>query len=321
MNSWKGTIFMAKRNKAQRKGKIRIGIVDTTFSRVNMGEIAIDEIAKSYGEEYKLVRTTVPGIKDLPVECKILLERNKCDIVMALGMVGGAPIDAQCGHEASLGIQQAKLMANKHIIEVFVHENEAWNEKEFFEICDNRIRKHVHNAVALAADPDSLVANAGKGVRQGKEDEGEVQLAGKDNAAIKDISLGIVVCEFNRELTEAMETAAIERIKTQKARLRMVIRVPGAYDVPLAAKKILMDKRVDAVAAIGAIVKGETKHDELIAKSCADALTWLSLEANKPITLGIIGPGASEESASARKEEYAMRAVDAAIALAKRLRR
>jgi len=302
-------------NKSKLEKRIVIGIVDTTFSRVNMGEIVIDELERNYKNEIAIIRTTVPGIKDLAVECKRLLDSG-CEIVIALGMVGGAPIDTQCGHEASLGIQQAKLMTNKHIIEVFVHENEAWNEQEFLEICENRVRKHCHNAVNMILHPELLVANAGKGVRQGKENEGEVNAT-----AAKQITLGIVVSEFNQEITKSMEMAAIGQIKTRNAKLGTIIRVPGAYDIPLAAKKILMDKEIDGVVTLGAIITGETKHDETIAQSSANALIALSLEFNKPITLGVIGPGATEEQANARKEEYAKRAVDAVIELTKRLRR
>src|SRR5271157_2602936 len=112
---------------------MKVGIVDTMFSRLNMGAIAIDELKAAY-PDVAVERRTVPGIKDLAVECKRLLDSG-CDSCLALGMVGGAPIDTQCGHEASLGIQQAKLLSGKHIIEVFVHENEAWSENEFLEIC------------------------------------------------------------------------------------------------------------------------------------------------------------------------------------------
>jgi len=296
---------------------IKLGIVDTTFSRVNMGKIALEELKNNY-PEIEVIRTTVPGIKDLAVECKILIEEQKCNIVMALGMVGGAPVDRQCAHEASLGIQHAKLMTNKHIIEVFVHENEAWNDQEFFEICDNRIRKHVHNAVALVTSQEKLVENAGRGIRQGKENEGGIDDA-KDKE--KHITLGIVVSEFNFEITEEMKKTALEYAKKQNVIVEQVISVPGAYDVPLAAKKILLDKKIDAVIALGAIITGKTKHDELIAKTCADALTRLSLEFNKPIALGIIGPGASEENAETRKNEYAERAVETAIKLVKKMRR
>ena len=64
-----------------------IGIADTTFARTDMGGAAIDEL-KTYGTGYKIMRYTVPGIKDLPVAAKKLLDEEGCDIVMALGMPG-----------------------------------------------------------------------------------------------------------------------------------------------------------------------------------------------------------------------------------------
>ena len=66
---------------------MRVGVADTTFSRVNMGAIAIEELKKH--ASVAIERVTVPGIKDLPVSCKKLIEERKCDIVIALGMPGG----------------------------------------------------------------------------------------------------------------------------------------------------------------------------------------------------------------------------------------
>jgi len=302
---------------------MKIGIVDTTFSRVDMGAIALDELKKNHAD-VETVRSTVPGIKDLAVECKKLLDgepetgdrmRNAgCDICLALGMVGGAPIDTQCGHEASLGIQQAKLMTGKHIIEVFVHENEAWSEKEFAEICDNRIRKHVKNAVLLVKEPSTLVKNAGKGIRQGKEDEGQIA-TGKE----RPITVGIVVSLFNKDITEEMGAKAIQVIEAAGGRTKLLT-VPGAFDIPLVVKKMLMDKGIDAVVALGAVVKGETAHDEVVVKNAARKLSDLSLEFRKPVTLGIIGHDADWEEAEERADEYAERAAKAAITLVKMLR-
>lgn len=288
---------------------MKIAVVDTTFSRVDMGAIAIDELKKQGDAE--IVRSTVPGIKDLAVGCKKLLDSG-CDIAMALGMVGGAPIDMQCAHEASLGIQQAKLMAGKHIIEVFVHEDEAWSEKEFVEICDNRVRKHVRNAVLLVKDPQALVRNAGKGIRQGREDEGPVGKA-------RPMTIGIVVSLFNSDLTEDMGAKAVEVVEGAGGQTKLLT-VPGAFDIPLVAKKLLMDKSVDAVVALGAVVKGETAHDEVVVKGAARKLSDLSLEFRKPVTLGIIGHGADWDAAEERAEEYAERAAKAAIRLVKTLR-
>jgi len=160
---------------------MKLGIVDTTFSRVNMGKIALDEISHNKNEFGKITvfRRTVPGIKDLAVECQILFEKEKCDIVMALGMVGAETVDGVCAHEASTAIQNVMLKHSKHIIEVFVHMGEAKSsgkidEKDLFSITDNRVRKHVHNAIWIVKNPSALIERAGTGRRQGREDEGEI---------------------------------------------------------------------------------------------------------------------------------------------------
>ena len=79
---------------------MRIGICDTTFARVDMGAAAIDEL-KNNATDLKIIRKTVPGIKDLPVTAKILIEEEDCEIVMALGMPGPMKKDKVCAHEAS----------------------------------------------------------------------------------------------------------------------------------------------------------------------------------------------------------------------------
>ena len=148
-----------------------IGIADTTFARYDMGSSATDEL-KGLGTGFKIIRMTVPGIKDLPVAAKKLLEEEGCDIVMALGMPGRADKDKVCAHEASQGIIQAQLMTNKHIIEVFVHEDEAEDEKTLAWLMDRRAREHARNVFDLLFRPQDLAKNAGMGLRQGFEDVG-----------------------------------------------------------------------------------------------------------------------------------------------------
>ncbi|RLF29597.1 MAG: riboflavin synthase [Thermoplasmata archaeon] len=151
-----------------------IGIADTTFARFDMAKSVIDEI-KSNVTNYKIVRYTVPGIKDLPVACKKLFEEKNCDIVLALGMPGPMPIDKQCAHEASLGIIQTQLLCNKHILEIFVHEDEAKDEKELARLADRRAREHALNAIDLLFHPENLTKNAGKGLREGFKDVGPLK--------------------------------------------------------------------------------------------------------------------------------------------------
>ncbi|MEM4367896.1 MAG: riboflavin synthase [Candidatus Anstonellales archaeon] len=145
-----------------------IAIVDTTFSRIDMGKIAITKLKQIYSG--KFVRKTVPGIKDLPLACKKLLMNKEIDICIALGMPGKKKIDRLCAHEASLGLIIAQLMTNKPIIEVFIHESEANNDEELKQICKDRIEKHVENALNILFNEDVLIKNAGKGKRQGSKD-------------------------------------------------------------------------------------------------------------------------------------------------------
>jgi riboflavin synthase len=151
----------------------KIGIADTTFARVDMAKFAIDEF-KSNVTGYKIIRYTVPGIKDLPVACKILFDEKECDIIMALGMPGSKPIDKQCAHEASIGLINTQLLCNKHIIEVFIHEDEAENDKELLWLVESRAREHALNVIDLLFKPQSLIKNAGKGLREGFEDAGSL---------------------------------------------------------------------------------------------------------------------------------------------------
>jgi len=150
---------------------MKIGIVDTTFSRVNMGDIAIDELKNYAGIRY--IRRTVPGIKDLPVEAKRLLEEG-CDIVITLGWVGKTEKDALSYLAMSIGKIMAELMTNKHIIDVTVHEDEAEDEKTLLRVAENRVREHVRNAVDLTRNPERLIKQAGTGQRQGFEDVGPI---------------------------------------------------------------------------------------------------------------------------------------------------
>lgn len=159
--------------------KWKIGVADTTFAQIDMFKSVEKAVADAQKEnpelEIEIVRYTVPGIKDLPVACKSLLSNNKCDIAIALGMPGSMPIDKQCSHEATLGIQQAMLMTNKHILEVFAHADEEADAKAFVALVHDRAYKHAKNAVALLKGRTALTAFAGKGLRQGKAHAGSLE--------------------------------------------------------------------------------------------------------------------------------------------------
>jgi len=91
---------------------------------------------------------------------------------MALGMPGGKDKDKMCAHEASQGLITCQLMTNTHIIEVFVHEDEAKDDRELAWLAEQRTREHAVNAIRLVLRPDELVKDAGTGQRQGFGDAG-----------------------------------------------------------------------------------------------------------------------------------------------------
>lgn len=172
----------------------KVGIVDTTFARFDMGGAAADELM-AHATDLKLIRITVPGVKDLPVACKRLIEREGCDIVMALGMPGPEPIDKMCAHEASTGLIQAQLMTNTHIIEVFVHADEAESQEELARLTEKRTREHAYNVYLMLKHPERLTQMAGTGQRQGWKDEGPLgkgqlkRAMGKGGAGEKAIAI------------------------------------------------------------------------------------------------------------------------------------
>lgn len=149
------------------------GIVDTTFARYDMGHSAIDEL-QSIGSGFSTVRYTVPGIKDIPVAALKLFREENCDIVIACGMPGSKPLDKISAQVASEGLMQVQLMTGKHILEVFVHEEEGKTPSELAWLMDRRTREHAANAYNLIFHRKKLTESAGKGLRQGFEDAGPV---------------------------------------------------------------------------------------------------------------------------------------------------
>ena len=135
------------------------------------------------------------------------------------------------------------------------------------------------------------------------------------------VRLGIVVSEFNYDITYLMLQKALSHADFLGAEVKVVVKVPGSFDMPLAVKKLLSRNDIDGVVTLGAVIQGETKHDEVVAHQVARRIMDLSLEYDKPVTLGIIGPGASRMQALERVEEYARRAVEAAVKLVNRIRK
>ncbi|MDI6643119.1 MAG: 6,7-dimethyl-8-ribityllumazine synthase [Candidatus Hodarchaeaceae archaeon] len=133
------------------------------------------------------------------------------------------------------------------------------------------------------------------------------------------MKLGICASEFNFDIVSPMLEFARRHAEFLGAQIVAEVMVPGVYDLPLAAKKLAERGDIDAVVTLGAVIEGETGHDEIIMQHATRKLIDLGIQYGKPITLGISGPGMSRVQALERVNDYARRAVEAAVKMVKRL--
>ena len=130
-----------------------------------------------------------------------------------------------------------------------------------------------------------------------------------------------MISEFNNKVTSRMHKVALEKANELKLNVKYECKVPGVFDMPLVIDTLLRKKDIDGIVTLGAIIKGQTKHDELIANVIAARISKLSIKYQKPISLGISGPGMSERQAFARIRPVSERAVDAIFKTAKELKK
>jgi len=126
-------------------------------------------------------------------------------------------------------------------------------------------------------------------------------------------NLALVVSDFNKEITSKMEKNAEKIARSLDAKIVKKIHVPGAFEIPFAAKKLFKDKKIDAIVILGAVIQGETDHDIIIVNSVSQKLMELSLQYDKPLGFGIIGPRVTWQQAEARALEYSKRSVNAVL--------
>lgn len=125
--------------------------------------------------------------------------------------------------------------------------------------------------------------------------------------------IAIVRALFRNNLTEKMESAARKHASLLGAEVVETRLVRGTLELPLVAKALMEKKEIDGVAVLGAVIKGETKHDEAVVQNATHGLVKISLETGKPAGIGIIGPGVTSVQAEARAEEYSKGAVEAVV--------
>lgn len=106
----------------------------------------------------------------------------------------------------------------------------------------------------------------------------------------KGFKVAIVVSRFNNFISEKLLEGAKDALMRSGAKEGEidVVRVPGAYEIPLVVKRLLMSKKHDAVICLAAIIRGETPHFDFIASEVTKGIAQLNLEFAKPVTYGVI---------------------------------
>ena len=130
--------------------------------------------------------------------------------------------------------------------------------------------------------------------------------------------IGMVAAEFNYEITSLMMERAKAEAEFLEVDIARTIMVPGVFDMPLAIKTLLKDPEIDAVITLGAVIEGETDHDQVVVAQASRRIMDLSTEFDKPVAFGVTGPGMTELQAMDRIEK-GRDVVDVAVKMLKRL--
>lgn len=115
---------------------------------------------------------------------------------------------------------------------------------------------------------------------------------------IRERRFGIVVAEWNSEVTEALYEGAYNTLLNYGAQPGNIIRgnVPGSFELTLASQWMARRDDIDAVIAIGCVIQGETKHNDYINHAVAQGLTNVALQTGKPVIFGVLTPNNQQQA-------------------------
>ncbi|MCO6412370.1 MAG: 6,7-dimethyl-8-ribityllumazine synthase [Thiogranum sp.] len=136
---------------------------------------------------------------------------------------------------------------------------------------------------------------------------------------IRSARIALLVSRFNSFIVESLLSGAIDCLKRHGAEDHdlQIVRVPGAFEMPLAAKRLAASKRYEAIIALGAVIRGGTPHFEYVAGECTKGLAGVSMQYDVPIAFGVLTVDSIEQAieragtkAGNKGEEAAMSAIE-----------
>ncbi len=131
----------------------------------------------------------------------------------------------------------------------------------------------------------------------------------------RELKFAIVVARFNSFITEKLLEGALDALQRTGADLSKVevIRVPGAWELPAAAKPLAASGRFDAIVALGAVIKGDTPHFDYVAGNAASGLASVQSETGVPVAFGVITTNTVEQAIDRAGAKSGNKGFDAAM--------
>ena len=143
---------------------------------------------------------------------------------------------------------------------------------------------------------------------------------------VRDGRFAVLASRFNEFVVDALVKGAVDALRRHGAAEKQVeiVRVPGAYDMPLVARKLAQSRRYDAIIAVGAVIRGQTAHFDYVAGECASGLARVSAETGVPVAFGVLTTETAEQAmdrAGGKAGNKGAEAAASAIELVSLLRR
>ena len=132
----------------------------------------------------------------------------------------------------------------------------------------------------------------------------------------RDLRFAFVAARFNDFVVEPLIRGALDALKRHGASEKQIeiVRVPGAFDIPIVARKLALSRRYDALIALGAVVRGQTPHFDYVAGECASGLARIALESGVPVAFGVLTTDTMEQAVDRAGGKAGNKGADAALA-------
>jgi 6,7-dimethyl-8-ribityllumazine synthase len=131
----------------------------------------------------------------------------------------------------------------------------------------------------------------------------------------RDLRFAIVAARFNDMIVDSLIRGAVDTLVRHGAAEKQIelVRVPGAFDLPLVVQKLAVSKRCDAIIALGAVIRGATPHFDHVAGQCAAGLARASLETGVPVAFGVLTTDTIEQAIERAGTKAGNKGADAAL--------